>query len=96
MLLTVMVIFFWDCPFPPLVEIRENPEFHGLMRLDKAHWPRSYSGMAGYLFFLALMVPLPGLLMLLRVLVTWLRLRSVGIFLGLLLIEILLMILIMM
>ena len=32
--------FFWDCPFPPLVEIRENPEFHDLMRLDKANWPR--------------------------------------------------------
>ena len=34
-----MVIFFWECTFPPLVEIRENPEFHDLMRLDKAHWP---------------------------------------------------------
>ena len=22
---------FWDCTFPPLVEIRENPEFHDLM-----------------------------------------------------------------
>ena len=31
---------FWDCPFPPLVEIRENPEFHDLMRLDKTRWPR--------------------------------------------------------
>ena len=31
---------FWDCPFPPLVEIRENPEFHDLMSLDKANWPR--------------------------------------------------------
>ena len=31
---------FWNCPFPPLVEIRENPEFHDLMRMDKAHWPR--------------------------------------------------------
>ena len=39
-LLTMMVIFFGDCTFPPLVEIRENPEFHDLMRLDKAHWPR--------------------------------------------------------
>ena len=28
---------FWECTFPPLVEIRENPEFHDLMRLDKAH-----------------------------------------------------------
>ena len=32
--------FFWECTFPPLVEIRENPEFHDLMRMDKAHWPR--------------------------------------------------------
>ena len=39
-LLTMMVIFFWDCPFPPLVEIRENPEFYDLMRLDKTHWNR--------------------------------------------------------
>ena len=31
---------FWECTFPPLVEIRENPEFHDLMREDKAHWPR--------------------------------------------------------
>ena len=30
---------FWECPFPPLVEIRENPEFHDLMRMDKGHWP---------------------------------------------------------
>ena len=32
--------FFWECTFPPLVEIRESPEFHDLMRMDKAHWPR--------------------------------------------------------
>ena len=31
---------FGEWPFPPLVEIRENPEFHDLMREDKAHWPR--------------------------------------------------------
>ena len=30
---------FGECTFPPLVEIRENPEFHDLMRMDKAHWP---------------------------------------------------------
>ena len=35
----VMVIFF-GCTFPPVVEIRENPEFHDLMRMDKGHWPR--------------------------------------------------------
>ena len=31
---------FWECTLPPLVAIRENPEFHDLMREDKAHWPR--------------------------------------------------------
>ena len=31
---------FWECTFPPLVEIRENPEFHDLIRMDKEHWPR--------------------------------------------------------
>ena len=31
---------FWECTFLPLVEIRESPEFHDLMREDKAHWPR--------------------------------------------------------
>ena len=31
---------YWECTFPPLVEIRENPDFHDLMRMDKAHWPR--------------------------------------------------------
>ena len=31
---------FWDCTFPPLVEIRQNPEFHELMEMDKSYWPR--------------------------------------------------------
>ena len=31
---------FWECTFPPLVEILEYPEFHHLMRMDKGHWPR--------------------------------------------------------
>ena len=31
---------FWECTFPPLVEIRGNLEFHDLMRMDKGHWPR--------------------------------------------------------
>ena len=31
---------FWECTFPLLDEIRENPEFHDLMRMDKGHWPR--------------------------------------------------------
>ena len=36
----MVVIFFWDCTFPPLVEIREHPEFHDLMEMDKTSWPR--------------------------------------------------------
>ena len=31
---------FWECNFPPLVEIRESHEFRSLMREDKVHWPR--------------------------------------------------------
>ena len=31
---------FGDCTFPPLVEFREHPEFHDLMRMNKGHWPR--------------------------------------------------------
>ena len=29
-----------ECPFPPLAEIREHPEFHDLMEIDKSSWPR--------------------------------------------------------
>ena len=71
---------FWDCPFPPLNEIRENLEFRDLMRMDKGPWPRCGTG--GFLDFLVSMVPLPVQLMLLRVLLTWLRLRLVGILQG--------------
>ena len=28
---------FLDCSYPPLVENRENPEFHDLMRMDESH-----------------------------------------------------------
>ena len=31
---------FWDCTFPPLVHIRESPEFSGVVNLDKSNWPR--------------------------------------------------------
>ena len=31
---------FWECPHPPLVQIRENPEFHHLIQRDKRTWPR--------------------------------------------------------
>ena len=33
---------FWDCAFPPLVEILENPDFHCLKEMDKSHWPRCF------------------------------------------------------
>ena len=63
---------FLECTFPPLVEIRESPEFHDLMREDKAHWPRC-------LLWHGWLPMLSGLLMLLGVLVAWLRLRLDGI-----------------
>ena len=31
---------FWDCTFPPPVEIREHLEFHDHMEMDKTSWPR--------------------------------------------------------
>ena len=31
---------FWECPHLPLVQIRENPEFHDLIQKDKRTWPR--------------------------------------------------------
>ena len=34
--------FFWveECAYIFLVEIRENPEFHDLVRMDRRHWSR--------------------------------------------------------
>ena len=76
-LLTVVVISFRSVLFLPLVEIRENPEFHDLMRMDKAHWPRCllWHGWLPFAFWRKIGTPL-GLLMLLRVLATSLRSRS--------------------
>ena len=31
---------FWECPFPPLVENREHPEFPDLIGMEKSSWPR--------------------------------------------------------
>ena len=31
---------FWECLYSPLIEIRENPEFDDLMRMDESQWPR--------------------------------------------------------
>ena len=67
---------FWQCTFPPLVEVRENPEFPDLIR----KWMRFIGhvacfGMAGFLCSLVSMMPPLGLLMLLIVLATLLNLR---------------------
>ena len=32
---------FWDCPCPPLAHIRDCPEFHKIVNMDKGNWPRS-------------------------------------------------------
>ena len=66
---------FWECTFPPLVEIRENPEFHDLMREDKSQWPRCFLWHGWLPKFPESMGPLLGQLVLLRVLFTLLRLR---------------------
>ena len=70
---------FWE---PHLVEIRENPEFHDLMRWIRLIGQGAYSGMAGFQCFLVLMVLVRGLLMLLRVLAIWLRMLWDPIHLG--------------
>ena len=31
---------FWECAFPPLLHVRELPEFTSLMAHDKSKWPR--------------------------------------------------------
>ena len=46
-LLTV-VVSLEKCAFPPLVGIRESPEFHDLMRMDKGHRPDACFGTAGF------------------------------------------------
>ena len=57
---------FGDCTFPPLVEIREHPEFHDLMEMDKSYWPRCLLWHGWYTFFLVLMAVPLGLCPLLR------------------------------
>ena len=69
---------FWECTFPPLVEIRENPEFHDLMRMDKAHWPRCLLWHGWLPMLSGVNGVSPWALMLLRVHFTWLRMLLVG------------------
>ena len=68
----------WECTFPPLVEIRENPEFHDLMGMEKGHCLGVCFGMVGFLSCLVSREPLLGLLVLLIVLVTLLNLLLVA------------------
>ena len=51
------------------------------MRLDKAHWPRCLLWHGWFPMLSGVNGASPGLLMLLKVLLTWLRLRLVGILL---------------
>ena len=73
---------FWERTFPPLVQVRENPEVHDLMRMDKAHWPRCLLWHGWLPLLIGVNGALLGRLMLLRVLVVWLRLLWVSILLG--------------
>ena len=40
---------FWECPHPPLVQIRENPEFHDLIQRDGGPGLDACFGMVGCL-----------------------------------------------
>ena len=31
---------FWECPHLSFVHVRENPEFHSLLSMDRSAWPR--------------------------------------------------------
>ena len=31
---------FWDCSYTPLVAVRDSPEFHEIISIDKTGWPR--------------------------------------------------------
>ena len=31
---------FWECSYSPLVAVRDSPEFHEIVNMDKAGWPR--------------------------------------------------------
>ena len=73
---------FWECTCPPLVDIRQNPEFHDLMRMDKEHWPRCLLWHGWLPMLSGVMVFLLGLPVLLIVPVTLLKLRLVVTLLG--------------
>ena len=51
---------FWECTFSPLVEIRENPEFHDLMRMDKSSLAQvsALAWVASYAFWCYWCLPL--------------------------------------
>ena len=74
---------FWECTFPPLVEIRENPEFHDLVRMDEGHWPRCLLWHGWLPLLSGLFGASPWAVPVhLRVLVTLLKLRLEVTFLG--------------
>ena len=60
---------FWECTYPPFVEIRENLQFHDLINWIKDNSLGVCFGMGGYHCFLVSTGALLLLRMLLRVLV---------------------------
>ena len=53
---------FWTCPCPPRVKIRDNPEFHDLMKMDNGNSSRCFLWLGGCLHSLMLMVVLHELI----------------------------------
>ena len=45
---------FWECTFPPILHVRELPEFVTLMAQDRRRWPDVFFGMAGCLVLVLL------------------------------------------
>ena len=39
----------WDCPCPPHVNLRNDPEFSFLVSQDRYNWPQACFGRVGFL-----------------------------------------------
>ena len=68
---------FWDCTFPPFVELRNQPEFLPLMSKDRTHWPRCLLWHGWLPVSLLVLLVLLGLLLLVTLLALVLRMPLV-------------------
>ena len=68
---------FWDCTFPPFVELRSQPEFLPLMSRDRTHWPRCLLWHGWLPVYLLVVLVLLGLLLLVILLAPVLRMLLV-------------------